>query len=331
MNMDRPIDLTGGRGKHVKPRLCRLGIFGANAHVGRPLAREILRRAPDTQLRLIIRAESHRASLKAEFPHTDLTIANYYDLSSLEPALDGLDGLFVITPDFLDEERAMTNLIYAARSNPRLIQIVRLLADPPGMTWERVPDALKRFGSGMAIQHLHAKEILERSGLPVTYINVASYFMQNFITQFNGPIRSDRILALPRNRRMGFIDTVDVAACAAALLLSSDQRHIGQVYNLDNGHDIMWLDQVAAVMSAALNVEIRYDGSDETFARLCGDGVRAYLGRPDAVEYFLEYFQFEQDNETVWRKSDIVEYLTGWPATKLYDWLKSHRREVLGG
>ncbi len=318
------------RGAHRKPPLRHIGVFGANAHIGRPLAQEIADRSPSSQLRLIIRNEAHRAVLVEAFPGAGIALADYYDLPSVECALAGLDGLFVVTPDFLDEERAMTNLVFAARRNHGLRHIVRLLADPPGMTLTRVPEALKRYGGGMAVQHLQAKKILEASGLLVTYINVASYFMQNFVTQFNGPIRAERVLALPRNRRMGFIDTVDVAACAAAILLSADQRHIGQTYNLDNGHDVMWFDEVAAVMTEALGEEIAYDGSDETFVRLCGDGVRAYIGRPDADRYFLDYFQFEQDNETVWRKIDIVEFLTGRPATRLRDWLRSHKAEILG-
>jgi len=48
--------------------------------------------------------------------------------------LAGLNGLFIVSPDFLDEDRAMTNLVYAARANPGLLHIVRLLADPPGMS-----------------------------------------------------------------------------------------------------------------------------------------------------------------------------------------------------
>lgn len=189
----------------------------------------------------------------------------------------------------------------------------------------------KRFGGGTAVQHLRAKAILEASGLPLTYINIASYFMQNFLTPFfNGAIQAERTLAVPRNRRMGFIDTADIGACAAAILLSDNQRHIGQTYHLDNGNDVLWFDEVAELMSQVFGEQIGYDGSDEAFLRFCGEGVKQYIGRPDAPEYFLHYFQFEQDNETVWRKSDIVEYLTGRAARTLADWLVEHQAQILG-
>jgi hypothetical protein len=44
----------------------------------------------------------------------------------------------------------------------------------------------------------------------------------------------------------------------------------------------------------------------------------------------LHYFQFEQDNETVWRKSDIVGYLTGRPAMILRKWLSDNKDAILG-
>lgn len=320
-----------GRGARSKHRLGTIAVFGANGHIGGPLAQWVSEKSPDTALRLVIRNAAHRAALAARFPAAEIVIANYYDLPSLEAALAGAEGAFIVTPDFLDEQRAMTNFVYAARTNPGLRHIVRLIADPPGMTMERVPESLRAFGGGTAVQHLRAKAILEQSGLPFSFINIAAYFMQNFLTPFfNGPIRAERILSVPRNRRMGFIDTGDIGACAAAILLSDDQRHIGQTYHLDNGNDVMWFDEVAALMSDVFGETIRYDGSDETFLRICGQGVKDYIGRPDADQYFINYFQFEQDNETVWRKSDIVDYLTGRPAKTLRAWLLENRQHILG-
>lgn len=319
------------RGAMLKPRLQRIAVFGANNHIGRPLAQWIADKSPETRLRLIIRTDDHRSALTKAFPAAEIVQANYYDLPSLERALDGVNGLFCITPDFLDEQRAMTNLVYAARGEPGLLQIVRLVADPPGMTLDRVPDSLKRFGGGTAVQHLRAKAILETSGLPVTFINIAAYFMQNFLTPFfNGAIRAERLLAVPRNRRMGFIDTADIGACAAALLLSNNQRHIGQIYHLDNGNDVLWFDEVAELMSQVFGEQIRYDGSDEAMLKFCGEGMKQYIGRPDAPEYYLHYFQFEQDNETVWRKTDIVEFLTGRKAKTLATWLAENKAGILG-
>jgi uncharacterized protein YbjT (DUF2867 family) len=321
--------VSGGstRGARTKPAVSSVLIFGANNYIGRPLAAFIAARAPDVKLRLAIRSEAHRAGLAGEFPDAEIVLADYYDLPSLEAALSGVQGVFVITPNFCDEERAMTNLVYAARTNRALVHIVRLLGDPAGMTMARVPDILKKFGGGAAVQHLRARAVLEASGLPVTYMNITAYFMQNLAGRLmNAPLRNGRTLIVPRNRRMAWIDTRDIGACGAALLLSDDQRHIDQTYHLDNGHDVLWFDELATLMSETWGEPIRYDGSDEAFIEVAA----TLVPRANFAAYFIAYSQFEQDNETLWRKSDIVEYLTGRPATKLRDWLSEHRDAVLG-
>ncbi|MGW0036509.1 NmrA family NAD(P)-binding protein [Gordonia sp. NPDC003376] len=314
-----------------KQALNRVLVFGANNHIGGPCAELIARTSPTTSLRLVTSKPEVIPVLQAKFPGAEVVLADYLDLPSLVTAFDEVDGCFVVTPDFMDEQTAMTNVVAAARHHGRLRHLVRLVADPIGMTLDRVPKALIEFdGGGTAVQHLKARAVLDSSGLPITYINNAAYFMDNFLTFFAAPIQLHRTLVVPRNRRMAFLDTTDTGECAASILLSDNARHIGQIYHLDNGHDVMRFDEVAQLATEVLGVPIEYDGTDEAFERHCGDGLRAYIGSDDAVEYYLHYFQFEQDNETVWRKSDIVEYLTGRRARRLEEWLTAHRDAVLG-
>lgn len=309
----------------IKPTLQRILVFGANGHIGGPAASAIRRDAPGTSLRLVTHRASAAEELGKQFPDAEVVVSDYFDLPALIRAFDGADGCLVVTPDFLDEEVAMTNIVAAARHHGTLRHLVRLVADPIGMTLERVPAALMAVGGGTAVQHLRAEAILDRSGLPITYINNAAYFMDNFLSFFGPLIQQFRKLVVPRNRRMGFLDTTDTGECAAALLVSDNDVHIGQIYHLDNGHDVMRFDEVAELASQVLGETITYDGTDEGFEKYCGEAIRAYIGEPDAVQYYLDYFQFEQDNETVWRKSDVVEYLLGRPAKRLETWLGENR------
>ena len=308
----------------------RILVFGASGHIGGPAAAAIAREAPQVQLRLATHHASSAEKLTRDFPDAEVVVADYFNLPELIEAFESVDGCFVVTPDFLDEETAMTNIIAAVRHHNTLQHLVRLVADPIGMTLERVPSALMAVGGGTAVQHLRAKAILDRSGIPITYINNAAYFMDNFLSFFGPPIREHRKLVVPRNRRMGFLDTTDTGECAAAILVSTNPVHIGQIYHLDNGNDVMKFDGVAELATKVLDETITYDGTDEGFEKYCGEAIRGYMGEPDAVQYYLDYFQFEQDNETVWRKSDIVEFLTGRPAKRLEDWLIENRSAVLG-
>ena len=322
------------KGMNLKAPTRSIAVFGSSGRIGKPLARYVRDNSSDTLLRLIIRSEKHREGLQAEFPQAEIVTADYYDLPSLEQALKGMNGVFVVTPNFIDEERAMTNLIYAVRRNSiHINHIVRLLGDPPGMTLDRVPRSVKAFAGGTAIQHMKAKAILEKSELPITYMNIAAYFFQNFTgTLFNPGLRKYRTLACPHDRRMAFLDCDDMGYCGAAILLSDNHRHIGATYHLDNGNDVMWFSDVAKLMSDVWQEEIRFDDSPETYVHLrhTGNLKNDSLPMPVKDDYFVNFSLFELENETIWRKSDIVEYLTGSKAKKLSDWLVENQQAILG-
>lgn len=314
-------------GPNLKRKLDRIAVFGANARIGDMVAEYIAKHSPDTKLRLIGRKESYRETLLEKFPNAEFVVANFYDTDSMVKAFRGVNGLFIVTPDFLDEDTGMANLISAVKRNHGSVShIVRLLADPPGMTMERVPDVMKAYGGGTTVQHLRAKKVLENSGLPITYVNIAAYFMQNF----SGPLfklglKKDRVLSCPRNRRMAFIDTRDIGRCAGAILLSDDHRHIGQTYHLDNGQDVHTFEHVADIISEAWGEPVRYDGSDETFKKYAAETFAGPNWHEDTANFFIGYSQFEQDNQTVWRKTDICEYLTGSLGTSLLQWFKDNK------
>lgn len=320
------------RGPNLKRKLERIAIFGANARIGGKVAEYIVEQSDDTIVRLIIRNEAHREAVASQFPNAEIVVADYYDLNSLIEAFIDVNGLFIVTPDFLDEEVAMANVVHAIRrTGGAMRHIVRLLADPPGMAMDRVPDMMKAFGGGTTVQHLRAKKVLESTMLPITYVNIAAYFMQNFSDHlFNPGLRMDRVLSCPHNRRMAFIDTTDIGKCVGAILLSDNHRHIGQTYHLDNGHDVMWFDEVAEVMTEAWGEKVTYDSSIEAFVKYAKKGFAADDWHNEITDFLIGYFQFEQNNETVWRKTDICEYLTGEPGKTLSDWLKENKAACLG-
>ena len=319
-------------GPLLKPTLKHIAIFGANGRIGRNVARALTVQSGERHLRLIVRSENHAQDLKNEFPTAQIVIANYYDLPSLQSALDGVDGVFIVTPNRLDEERALPKLVAAARENTGQIKhIVRILGDPPGITMDRVPDLLRNAPGGTAIQHILAKDILSKSRLPITYVNVAAYFMQNLSGPlFSLGLRKYRILSSPRNRRMDYIDVVDIGKCCASILLSNDHRHIGQTYHLDNGIDVLRFDEVADLMSEVWGEPITFDGSDETFVNIKHTGDKDTPPDPPLLkeDYWISYSRFEQDNQLAWRKTDIVEYLTGHKAKSLHQWLEENKSAV---
>ena len=313
-----------------KPKPGLITIFGARGRLGAPLARYVRARAPDVILRLVTSAPAKARNLEVEFPDAQVVVANFYDEPSMKMALDGANGVFVVTPNFLDEEKAMPIFVRAASATDTIVHIVRLLGDPPGMTLDRVPASIRDFRPhGPATQHLLAKDILEESGLPITFINCAAYLMDNFLASPAATLRDRHELVVPVNRLNAFIDPRDVGETAACLLLSDNHRHIGQIYHLDNGHDVMRFSEAAEVMTRVFGVKIGYDGSKERFFRDLAARYRQILGNERAAEYMVDVFEYELENEVTWRRSDVVEAIIGRRPKTLEAWLQEHRDLIL--
>ena len=309
-----------------KPIPNRIVVFGASGRLGGPVARFISRHAPDVRLCLVTSREEMKPALREAFPDAQIALADYFDAASMKAALAGAEGVFLVTPDFLDEQAAMPIFARAVREAGTVVHIVRIVGDPPGMTLERIPAALQ--GRGTATQHLIAKRVLDAERLPITYLNIAAYLLDNFI-RIGQAIREQHLLIAPCDRLMAFVDPRDVAEAAARILLSPNHRHIGQYYHIDNGHDLMRFSAVAAAMSEVLGGRITHDGTPETFMRELGPHFNRQLGDPRAADYFLHYFNFEYENETVWRRTDFAETILGRKPTTLRAWLQEHRAMLM--
>ncbi|HJT40713.1 MAG TPA: NmrA family NAD(P)-binding protein [Sphingobium sp.] len=328
MTVERDNSQSGAKvpSKFTRP-LRAIALFGGANEISKSAARFISRHDPDVALRLLVRRTEARAELQELFPDADIRMADYFDRDSLVAGLDGIDAAFVITPDFFDETTAMTNVVHAARTAD-IQHIVRMTGDPPGMSLDRVPDFIKRAGNVPSIQHLYARAVLEASGLPVTFLNSAAYYMQTMATPlFADPVKKDQVLVMPCDKTMTFIDKADIGECVATLLLSDDHRHIGASYHLNNGHDLLCFKEFAALLSDVLGRHIDFDESEGRFLSYHAEPLKALLNIPDAGKLILEMFKFETAHEHAWRRSDIVEHLLGRPARTLRDWLEDNKHK----
>ena len=311
--------------KFARP-LRSIALFGGTNEISRSAARYIREQDKDVVLRLLVRKPEARAELGKLFPHAEVMVADYFDRDSLVEGLSGIDAAFIVTPDFFDETTAMTNVVDAARAAD-IQHIVRMTGDPPGMTMARVPDFIKRAGNVPSIQHLHARAVLEASGLPVTFLNSAAYYMQTLLMPlFADPVRNDDILLVSCDKLTAFIDKADIGACVGTLLLSDDYRHIGASYHLNNGHDLMRFDTLAELFGEVLGRKIGYQESEQRFLEYHDKALTELLGIPDAGKLVAEMFKFEWVHEHAWRRSDIVQHLIGRPAKTLRAWIEENRQ-----
>lgn len=293
-------------------------IFGAAAHIGRPLAEFLHEEAPEIQLRLVSSKPDRCEALRRDFPYAEVVNASYFDTASLEHAAKGMEGIFVITQGGTDERLAMTNFVSAVKKAGAPIHILRTLGFIPEMDPRRIPQALREPPAlGLPIQSPLAKRILDESGLPVTYLNIGATFMDNFFWMKEG-LRRERKL-IWHDRLIPFIDPRDLAEVAGRLFLSDNHRHLGQFHTLNNGHDLMRYSDAAVLMSEVLGEKITHDGSKESF----------FAAYPHLAERLWKFFEYEQDNEVIWARNDFVERMLGRKPRTLREWFGKHARSLL--
>ena len=296
-------------------------VFGAAAHIGGPLSRFLHRQAPHIRLRLASSNSERCELLRRDFPYAEIVTANYFDLPSLEVAVRGMEGIFVLTNSGADERPAMTNLVSAIKKANTAAHVLRLLGLQPEANPRRIPQSLRDQGLGLPIQHPIAKKILDESELPVTYLNIGATFMDNFFWMKES-LRRERKL-IWHDRLIPFIDPRDIAEVAARLFLSENHRHIGQFHTLNNGHDLMRYSEVAELMSEVFGEKIRHDGSKDGFFR-----AYAEVGE-SRLQYLWDFFEYERQNEVVWARNDFVERTLGRKPMTLRGWLHEHARPLL--
>lgn len=300
----------------TKPIPKSILIFGAAAHIGRPLAAYLTREAPAIKLRLATSSPSKREQLRAAFPDAEVVDANYSDADSLAAAAAGIEGVFVITPAGLPEEPAMTNLVAALRGAGSAVHVIRLVGVFPELPAARVPEEL---GPGsLPVEHPVARRVLDASGLPVTYINSGATFIDNLHLQVRSVLARGTLI-WPEHR-VPFIDPRDIAEVAGRLFLSDNAKHIGAFHTMNNGQDWLNFRDVAGIISEVFGEPVAYDGSFEAFSEF----YTPIMG-PFVVQTLWRFFKFEEANEETWALNNFVERTLGRKPTSVRGWLLEHK------
>ncbi len=308
----------------IKPIPDSVAIFGANGHIGGPMARFLRFHAPNVRLRLIGSSAEKVEQLRRQHPYAEAVQANYYEPSSLDAALAGIQGLLVITTTGTDEAPAMSNLVAAVRKSGSLIHMIRLVGMFPDFNLARIPQALRDFGMGLEIQHPIARQVLDDAQMPATYFNIGSSYMDNYL-RLAGMIREEGVLRW-HDRRVPYIDPREVGEAAARILLSNDARHLYQFYTLNNGQPGLRSSDVARMMTDVFLRPIRHDGSREGLFKFFQPLIDMGAVPAAVPEYLWNMFELEEANAHMWVPNQFLESVLGHQPTTMRAWLQEHRR-----
>ncbi|MBL8332257.1 MAG: NAD(P)H-binding protein [Rubrivivax sp.] len=273
--------------------MSRILVVGASGTVGSELSRLLAARGH------VVRRATSRAPQSPDQVRLDLV-----SRQGLAEALQGVDAAFVLAPPgHVNQHELLAPLVDAARAHG-----VRKVVLMSAMGADADPQAPLRRAE------LH----LEASGLAWNVIR-PNWFMQNFNTFWLQGIVQQRGIFLPTGTAKGsFIDARDIAAVAAELLTRSDLDD--QAFDL-TGPEALDHDQVAAILSRATGVEIRYhDITPEAMRQgLLGAGLPA-----DYAEFLLLILSFFKAGYAE-RTTDAVQRITGQAPRRLEQYAQDHR------
>ncbi|MFG3437299.1 NAD(P)H-binding protein [Nonomuraea sp. NPDC047897] len=259
----------------------------------------------EVELRALVHQES-----TADGPRergAEIFVGDLDDPRSLPPAFEGMQDVWLLTPNGPRAPENSMNVVWAARQ-AGVERIVRL------SVVGAAHDAPNRSGR---LHALSDREI-ERCGMRWTILR-PHWFMQNLLNEAGDIAATGTFSSNMGSARIGMIDVRDIADCAARVLLDDPDRHHGETYTL-TGPRSRTLDEVAGHLSAALDRAVTYlpVSDDAKRKALLGYGVPTWI--VDMLEEYAQAYASGWGDFTTGTVADLL----GRPPRDLADFVRDH-------
>lgn len=278
-------------------------VVGGTGTVGRSLLAELV--AAGASVRVLVRDDAKAAAVEAGG-----LLAVRGDLErplELESELADAESLFLLSPQHPRQGELQDGVVDAAK-RAGVQRIVKLSGSRP-VTGESSSSAAGRA-------HAQTEKRIEESGLAYTFLR-PSYFMQNLLP-FAEPIRNG-VLPVPfGDASVAMVDTRDVGAAAAAVLLAGG-RHDGRIYEL-TGPEALDFSEVAARLSVILGREVRYTNPTLEAA---AESMRS-RGAPDWLVQHVQEIMGIMRSGAGAKTTSVLEEILGRPPRTLNDFARDH-------
>lgn len=284
-------------------------VSGATGTIGSDLIRALSARGVEA------RALSRDPARGEDLPGIAWARADLADRGSLGPALEGAKTLFLLTGNTGDMVRLQKNAIRAA-AEAGVSRVVKLSA----------LGATDHSKSVIGLWHWVAERALRESGLAWTVLR-PHHFTQNLLDQRASIVEEGVVRSPAGEGRIPFIDTRDIAAVAAEVLLG--RGHEGETYTL-TGPEAISYREATRILSGVLGRELAYvpESDDDAWARMRAEGKPTWL-----VAAQLAIAGYQRAGGPTERVTDDVERILGRPATDVETFARDHaeRFAVAGG
>ncbi len=211
-------------------------ITGATGNVGLPLLKAL---ADRDDVRALVPNEEEAA--KAAANGATPAIADLADPTTLAPAFDGVDRLFLLSP-FIENQAELEHAALDAAEKAGVKRVVKLAY--AGVEW---PIALTEA-------HREIEARLAGSTFDVTLLH-SDVFASNLLTQAEY-LRGGQLVLPGPAAKIAYVDPADVAAVAAALLTREDTSTTPDVVTVTGPEQVTNAD-VAAIAGRVLGRDVQ--------------------------------------------------------------------------
>jgi uncharacterized protein YbjT (DUF2867 family) len=271
----------------------QIAVFGATGKVGKELVNQL------SQAGLPTLAITRNKDKATPMPYIQWIEADMNNISSIEKVLQQSQSVFLasnVNPNFTIEQNNVVSV--AVKNGVR--HIVKLSS----------PDADKNSENFIARPNGEVEEYLKTSGRDYTILQ-PNTFMQNWLGYFSETIQKERkIYEATGDGKKPFLDTRDIAACAA-IILTKSENHKNKTYLLTGGEAVSY-GQVAEAISLAVGEPVNYVSMTSEQARERMKG----FGMPDImINTFVAIAEGQRHGKADFVNKQVEELLGRKPIT----------------
>lgn len=275
-------------------------ITGATGNIGGKVIRRL------SEAGVAAQALSRDPSRGEDLPHITWVEGDLARSETLAPAFEGVKCLFLLTGNSQNMARLQQNAVDAAKA-AGVDYVIKLSAR----------GAQPRSKSAIGRWHHEVEEHLKASGLTWTMLR-PHVFMQNLLDQAPRIREQGELRAASGDGVIPFIDTRDIADVAAQVL--TEDSYAGNTYVLTGGEALSY-GQVAAIIGAATDREVRYiaETEEEARGRLRTEGLPDWL-----VDSRLALASYQRAGGPTARITRDVFEVTGHPPRSMVRFAYDH-------
>jgi uncharacterized protein YbjT (DUF2867 family) len=268
-------------------------VTGASGNIGSEIVKQLLSDAPDVSIKAAVHSSQNVKKVKSDARVKVIQI-DYKEPDTVREALNGVDKLFLLTPDVPNAADLASNVVIEAKK-AGIKQIVK----------QSVMGAALEADVGTMRLHRQVEKFIEQSGIPFTFLR-PNEFMQNFINFHSPSIKGNNAFYVPlEDAKVSLVDVRDIAAVAVKSLIDED-KHKNKTY-LITGPEALSYHQVAEILSNTTGRKINYVNISDGEARAAMKEIGMSDWLINTVSELSEYFRKGKASEI----SPAVEDVTG--------------------